>query len=380
MSVRLDGNDNLSRTGNNNQNDNVEINKSTNFFFNNFNDFPKFLNNLEKIINKFEKITSYYKIYNIPIINFCIMLIFSILLIRLTFHYHRLYTYSSIIATIATNLVLYGIADTLAQSITAYFTGVKVKLQQEEALNNHRPRTQSIVTKYIHNLTNTRYNNNSSYRFQSDDNIGLDDTNTNGHDGLQDTNAQDFFLDYGDNGDQGSINSSYDLSSSVSSLPPAIRPSQHRLSLANRSALSWGHAAGEVTFQVRRFVGFMLWGFLMAFVQVAWYSFLNSMYTDVPTFVRVLERVLTDQLCFSPVSLLCFFTYGTIVMENGSREDVRAKIYRIYLSTLACNFCLWFPVQFVNFLVMPTQFQVPFSSAVGVLWNCFLSLRNAATP
>lgn len=375
MSIRLDGSDNLSRIGNNdNNNINDEDNEIKKLidYFNNFNNF-------KKLLNKFEKITSFYKIYNIPIINFLIMLIFSILLIRLTFHYHRLYTYSSIIATIATNLVLYGIADTLAQSITAYFTGIKIKLHENEILNNYRPRTQSIVTKYIHNLTNTRYN---SYHHQSGDNnnnngIRLDDTDpdydleaSNDH-----TNAQDFFLDYGDNGDQGSINSSYDLSSSVSSLPSANRPSAASRSSAPATSTSANH---EVTFQIQRFVCFMFWGFLMAFVQVAWYSFLNSMYTDVPTFVSVLERVLTDQLCFSPVSLLCFFTYGTIVMENGSQEDVRAKIYRIYLSTLACNFCLWFPVQFINFLVMPTQLQVPFSSAVGVLWNCFLSLRNAA--
>ncbi|OWB61807.1 hypothetical protein B5S32_g5396 [[Candida] boidinii] len=180
------------------------------------------------------------------------MLIFSILLIRLTFHYHRLYTYSSIIATIATNLVLYGIADTLAQSITAYFTGIKIKLHENEILNNYRPRTQSIVTKYIHNLTNTRYN--SYHHHSGDDNnnngIRLDDTD---HDydleaSNEHTNAQDFFLDYGDNGDQGSINSSYDLSSSVSSLPSANRPSAPSRSSAPATSTSANH---EVTFQIQ---------------------------------------------------------------------------------------------------------------------------------
>ncbi|VEU20616.1 DEKNAAC101395 [Brettanomyces naardenensis] len=131
-------------------------------------------------------------------------------------------------------------------------------------------------------------------------------------------------------------------------------------------------------FVFRRFFAFMLWGFIMAFIQVAWYLFLNSMYTDDPTFVGVLERDLTDQLCFSPISLACFFTYGTIVIESGTMDDAKSKLYRIYISTLACNFCLWFPVQFINFLIIPKRFQVPFSSTIGVMWNCFLSFRNAS--
>ncbi|KAG7819475.1 hypothetical protein KL928_002149 [Ogataea angusta] len=247
------------------------------------------------------------RVRNVPVPNLLILVLFAYFLAKLTTRYHQLYTKSSLVATMATNIVLYGIADTLAQSITAYC---------QQASFQERNLPYNIAT-YLETLVPRR--------------------------------PEDYFVDYGEDGEI----SVQQIGETTEAAPP--------------------------TFQVRRFAGFVFWGFLMSFVQVVWYSFLNAMYKDVPTFVSVLERVLTDQLCFSPVSLACFFTYGTLVIEQGSADDVREKLYRVYLSTLACNFCLWFPVQFVNFLVMPKSFQVPFSSGIGVLWNCFLSLRNATS-
>ncbi|KAG7840403.1 hypothetical protein KL942_002354 [Ogataea angusta] len=247
------------------------------------------------------------RVRNVPVPNLLILVLFAYFLAKLTTRYHQLYTKSSLVATMATNIVLYGIADTLAQSITAYC---------QQASFQERNLPYNIAT-YLETLVPRR--------------------------------PEDYFVDYGEDGEI----SVQQVGNTTEAAPP--------------------------TFQVRRFAGFVFWGFLMSFVQVVWYSFLNAMYKDVPTFVSVLERVLTDQLCFSPVSLACFFTYGTLVIEQGSADDVREKLYRVYLSTLACNFCLWFPVQFVNFLVMPKSFQVPFSSGIGVLWNCFLSLRNATS-
>ncbi|ODQ60487.1 hypothetical protein WICANDRAFT_54438 [Wickerhamomyces anomalus NRRL Y-366-8] len=134
----------------------------------------------------------------------------------------------------------------------------------------------------------------------------------------------------------------------------------------------------EDIFNFHRFVGFMFWGFVMAFVQICWYWVLNHFYTQEPTFVSVLERVMSDQLVFSPISLFCFFSYSNFVLEGGNKYTLSEKIRKIYFSTLIANYMVWPLVQFINFLVMPKQFQVPFSSSIGVIWNCFLSMRNAA--
>ncbi|ODV84234.1 hypothetical protein CANARDRAFT_201537 [[Candida] arabinofermentans NRRL YB-2248] len=229
-------------------------------------------------LRKIEHICSRYRFHKVPIVNYLILSVLAVLLLKLSVRYHKLYTKSSLIATIATNVVLYGIADTMAQSIAA--------MQKSRPFREVRSSSVYDISQYIRSLSNS--------------------------------NPEDTFVDYGESnrnnlGDTDSIDQiSFDASSDVD--------------LATE-------------FKFRRFVCFIFWGFIMAFVQVMWYSFLNSMYTDMPSVVSVLERVLTDQLCFSPISLICFFTYGTIVIEQGTQEDVKAKLYKIYISTLACNFC-----------------------------------------
>ncbi|CDK29717.1 unnamed protein product [Kuraishia capsulata CBS 1993] len=259
------------------------------------------------------KASTHKRWYNIPVINYIIMAFFSFLLIRLTWHYHRLYTKSSLMATIATNLVLFGIADTMAQSIAAFYSPLTRRRNSSVASaleRGHVLPEEPVV-----------------------DNIEM-------------------FVDYGDENYQ----------DGDTPKPTVFHP-----------------AVDSAAFDFKRFWYFMFWGFLMAFVSIGWYTILNSLYLDMPYFVSVLERALTDQLCFAPVSLFSFFSYSTFVMEKGNKLDLKAKLDSIYLSTLVANWSVWFPVQFINFLIMPTKFQVPFSSGVGVLWNCFLSLRNAST-
>ncbi|SCU93865.1 LADA_0G05248g1_1 [Lachancea dasiensis] len=137
-------------------------------------------------------------------------------------------------------------------------------------------------------------------------------------------------------------------------------------------------AGNEAGFEFFRWACFMAWGAGLAFFQVPWYRVLNFFYTEDPTVVQTLERVLSDQLVYSPISLYCFFMYSNYVMERGDAASFKKKIEKIYLGTLGFNYLIWPPVQFINFLLVPKPSQVPFSSSVGVLWNCFLSIRNAS--
>lgn len=100
------------------------------------------------------------------------MTIFAFLLFKLVFRYHKLYTKSSLLATIATNLVLFGIADTMAQSIPAFIEGRILNRSTWISLNNS---THAEVT------VNDTYN----------DDYDDDDSASN-------IEHDDFFVDYGD--------------------------------------------------------------------------------------------------------------------------------------------------------------------------------------
>lgn len=247
--------------------------------------------------NIFTRFINSVRCYNIPLINFIILLILGIFLIKLTTKYTNLYMKNSLVTIIITNLVLYGISETLAQSILCY--------------RNDQP----MINYKLHETGNRS----SGIMMNS----GIDD--------LEEGHVEEEDIE-------------------------VVIP------------LSF--------FKFNRLAGFMCWGFIMGFCQCLWYKFLQ-IYSQDPKFIEVLRKVMTDQFLYSPISLFCFFTYGTIVLEDKTWEDAKLKLKKIYIPTLFVNYSVWFPVQFFNFLVIPRSFQVPFSSSISVLWNCYLSMRNS---
>lgn len=131
--------------------------------------------------------------------------------------------------------------------------------------------------------------------------------------------------------------------------------------------------------QLWRLICFTFWGSFMANFQVPWYVILNMLFTEDPSIVQTFERILSDQLFYSPISLYCFFAFANYVMEAGDVFTFRSKIKKIYLNTLAINYMLWPLMQFINFSFIPKDDQPLFSSCVSVVWNVVLSLRNAST-
>ncbi|GAV56110.1 hypothetical protein ZYGR_0BA00160 [Zygosaccharomyces rouxii] len=252
------------------------------------------------------------KVCKISLTHLIVLTTWVSILLKFTSHYRKLYQNSALLATMCTNVLLFGISDSMAQSILCYFSTHMDPVPQviDDMMSRFRRPTQVI-----------------------DDDNDSDDLSV--------------FNDYGEPLDD--EDPVYDYGA----------PDSHK-------------------FNFFRWFCFMCWGFILSFFQVPWYRFLNFFYTEDPTVVQVLERVLSDQLLYSPVSLYCFFTYSNYVMEHGNAETFSKKIQVLYLSTLGCNYLLWPLVQFINFLLMPKHFQVPFSSSVGILWNCFLSMRNAS--
>ncbi|RKP29514.1 hypothetical protein METBISCDRAFT_7584, partial [Metschnikowia bicuspidata] len=283
------------------------------------------------------------RISNVPAINFATILTLLTFLFKLTTKYRELYMKSSLITTIVTNLVLYGISESLAQTILSFRASaplVSFYLSEPVSLT---PATSPDLDAQAMRPS----------RGSTPINTDLD---------LEEEDLYRF-IDF-----LGSPNAGQD-----------------RLFLGDRQNTAGGatrdsNVVPEYTptyFEFSRLTGFMCWGFLMAFAQCWWYKFLQ-IYSKHPQFVEVLRKVMSDQFCFSPVSLFCFFTYGTMVLESGTWEDTTVKLRKLYLQTLVINYSVWFPVQFINFLLIPRDFQVPFSSSVSVLWNCFLSMRNSS--
>ncbi|GMM32760.1 hypothetical protein DASC09_000850 [Saccharomycopsis crataegensis] len=285
-------------------------------------------------------------VLKIPVIYLLNIFAFVLLLLKFIPHYSRLYATLGLPATLISNLLLFGLADSLAQTLTRILT--------------RRPSHHIIVHQYDE-LASPSISSTASQIPYSDDNH---------------SERFQIFVDYGDEDDY------HEDTSPASGIRRDFEQSDNHsiTSIASNSDAYRGMNTTNQNFEIfdyHRLAGFMVWGFFISFPQFFWYMILNGLYVDDPKFITVLERVLADQLFYSPLSLAGFFYYSNTILEGGDKASFKKKMKKIYISTLAANYCLWPAVQFINFLVLPKPYQVPFSSSVGVLWNCFLSIRNA---
>lgn len=283
----------------------------------------------------------HFKIFKITVIHWGVLVTWIGLLLHFTSVYRSLYRSSALLATMCSNVLLFGTSDCLAQCISCFMC-YKV---------DPVPKALDDMTK---NIMSGLGSHRRFSRMEEDD-------------------------DYNDNDDMGSDDAS--IFNDYGIQRDARHPDdEYRVDSQDMEWMSDfdSDVPDHELFSFYRWVCFMCWGWILSFCQVPWYKFLNYLYTEDHTFVQVLERVLTDQLVYSPISLYCFFMYSNYIMEHGDAASFETKIRNIYVSTLGCNYLVWPMVQFINFLLVPKHLQVPFSSSVGVLWNCFLSMRNSS--
>lgn len=265
---------------------------------------------------------------------------------------------------VVSNLLLYGLADTLAQSLT---TLIKFKPETGPDAGFQIPFLWELPEiKRIRLSTNDDHNH---YQQDEDENGESGDELESGTEG-SDTDSIDS-RDLVELGLTGDANAVLLLHSNDEEGGRGRGGRRRRLrSLKPTTSL--------ITYDFRRLSLFMVWGFIQAFLQYYWYPILNSLYNEDNLFLSTLKRVMTDQLCYSPLSLAAFFLYSTIVIEGGNKEDIKYKLKTAYLQTLVVNYAVWPAAQTINFLFLPKHLQVPFASTVGVFWNAFLSLKGAS--
>ncbi|XBW38618.1 hypothetical protein QEN19_004207 [Hanseniaspora menglaensis] len=253
---------------------------------------------------------------NVSILHILMFLLFGTCnLVYFKYFRGKLMLKSKIIATIIANGLLNGVSDIIAQIITCSTT-----------INN----------------TKSRSNNNDRISLTQNSNenqLG----NLNGGLDLEDLEYQTSLIDN---------DSIYYIDDSINNRPH--------------------------DFQLWRLICFAMWGSFMANFQVPWYFILNMLFTEDPSIVQTLERILSDQLFYSPISLYVFFAFANYVMDAGDVFSFRSKLKKIFLNTLMLNYLIWPLMQFINFSFINKDDQPLFSSCISVVWNVLLSMRNAS--
>ena len=105
-----------------------------------------------------------------------------------------------------------------------------------------------------------------------------------------------------------------------------------------------------------------------------WYGFLMAKIPGSGS-LATLYRVAMDQLLFAPFCIIPAF-FSCALLLDGTPENIPAKLKADWAPTMVANLSLWVPSQFINFRLVPAQFQVLFANVVGLFWNVYLSAQT----
>ena len=87
---------------------------------------------------------------------------------------------------------------------------------------------------------------------------------------------------------------------------------------------------------------------------------------------EALKKLAFDQSIFASIMTAGFFCLINCIEGNGIQKGINDTKEK-YLTTMMVNWKLWIPASFVNFTIMPNQYQVLFANCVSVIYNIMLS-------
>jgi hypothetical protein len=130
---------------------------------------------------------------------------------------------------------------------------------------------------------------------------------------------------------------------------------------------------GSQPFSPWRSVRFTTWALITTPVVHFWYGRLAA------ARLSPLARTAADQFLYAPPATALFlFAMGVGAQGRGVEGGLsRAS----HLPRVLCeNWCVWVPVQLVNFVFVPLPLQVAFGNVVGLFWAVRLSHLSMHPP
>jgi len=90
-----------------------------------------------------------------------------------------------------------------------------------------------------------------------------------------------------------------------------------------------------------------------------------------------IAKVVADEFLMDPPTLLVFYGYMNIC-EGGTWETYQHKLQQEFLRSWLTSLAVWPVVLLGTFRYLPVYAQAPFINACCIVWDGFLSHRNAA--
>ena len=112
-------------------------------------------------------------------------------------------------------------------------------------------------------------------------------------------------------------------------------------------------------------------GFTTGLVSHYWYIYLDRFMGTKKTLYLITKKVLLDQIVFSPVNLVVYFSTLGICERSGTlrfkEELVEKGFEQIYL----VEWIVWPPMQFFNFYVLPLRYRILFDNIISLGFDIY---------
>jgi hypothetical protein len=92
-----------------------------------------------------------------------------------------------------------------------------------------------------------------------------------------------------------------------------------------------------------------------------------------------LGKLVVNQGIIIPTVYMPLFFVVTGLVAGLNWNEIKARAQSLYFPLLRRNYFFWLPIQFLQFFVIPAEWQIPYVSSMSLLWTVILSSIGGST-
>eukprot|EP01001_Neometanema_parovale_P010886 NODE_7124_length_791_cov_121.682635_g6885_i0.p1 GENE.NODE_7124_length_791_cov_121.682635_g6885_i0~~NODE_7124_length_791_cov_121.682635_g6885_i0.p1 ORF type:complete len:187 (+),score=8.77 NODE_7124_length_791_cov_121.682635_g6885_i0:62-622(+) len=139
-------------------------------------------------------------------------------------------------------------------------------------------------------------------------------------------------------------------------------------------------------FDFKELAVFNLYGAAYSGIFMTWcYRLYERLFNHLPRNRQVVAKVLMDNFVSLPLGAPTSFYLYFGLMGGLSFWDSYRWLQQEWWNYCVAGWCIWLPVQYINFRYVPPQMRLPFTLSVTVFWGVLLASfskgdKNPKTP
>ncbi len=112
-------------------------------------------------------------------------------------------------------------------------------------------------------------------------------------------------------------------------------------------------------------------GFTTGLVSHYWYIYLDKVLGIRKNMFIITKKVLLDQIIFSPINLLVYFSTLGLCERSGVQRISDELVEKGFEQIYVVEWIVWPPMQFFNFYVLPLRYRILFDNIISLGFDIY---------